>query len=189
MTPTVALYDANVLFPPSLRDFLVWLAITGACQARWSDVIHDEWIRNVLASRPNVKPASLERCRQLMDDNVPDALVTGFEELIPTLSIPDLDDRHVLAAAIHGGADCIVTFNLKHFPSQALSPYQIEAVHPDDFATQLLDASPELVCLAARQQRATLKNPPKTAAELLGKLEAVGLPQTAALLRMYADLI
>lgn len=117
---------------------------------------------------------SLARCRQLTDDNVPDALVTGFDALVPTLSVSDLGDRHVLAAAIHGGADCIVTFNLKHFPSQALSPYQIEAIHPDDFITQLLDASPELVCLAARHQRATLKNPPKTATELLGNSKRWG---------------
>ena len=189
MTPVVALYDANVLFPPSLRDFLVWLAITGACRARWSDMIHDEWIRNVLANRPTVKLASLERCRQLMNENVADSLVTGFEGLIPTLTLPDLDDRHVLAAAIHGGANCIVTFNLKDFPSQALSAYQIETIHPDDFVSQLLDTVPGLVYHAARQQRATLKTPPKTSSEHLGTLETVGLPQTAEVMRLNVDLI
>jgi len=189
MKPVVAIFDACVLFPPSLRDFLVWLAITGACRARWSDAIHDEWIRNVLANRPRVQKGSLERCRQLMDENVPDSLVTGFESLIPSLSLPDPDDRHVLAAAIHGGADSIVTFNLKDFPSQVLSAYQIEAIHPDDFVSQLLETSVASVCLAARRQRELLKNPSKTVAEHLGTLEVVGLVQTAALLRPYADSI
>jgi predicted nucleic acid-binding protein len=189
MKPAVAILDACVLFPPSLRDFLVWLSITGACRARWSDRIHDEWIRNVLISRPHVQKSSLERCRRLMDESVPDSLVTGFDALIPTLSLPDPDDRHVLAAAIHGGADCIVTFNLKDFPSESLSAYRVEAVHPDDFVSQLLETSPAPVCLAARHQRELLKNPPKSVAEHLGTLEVVGLVQTAALLRPYADSI
>ena len=128
----VALFDACVLFPPSLRDFLVWLAISGACRARWSGTIHDEWIRNVLVHRPTVLKDSLDRCRELMDESVPDSLVMGFEALVAGLALPDPDDRHVLAAAIHGRADCIVTFNLKDFPKSSLSPYRIEAVHPDD---------------------------------------------------------
>lgn len=185
----VALYDACVLFPPSLRDFLVWLAITGACRARWSEAIHDEWIRNVLANRPAVLKASLERCRELMDGNVPDSLVTGYEELVPGLALPDPDDRHVLAAAIQGGADCIVTFNLKDFPKASLSPYRIEAIHPDDFVSQLLETSPVSVCLAARRQRELLKSPPKAVFEHLTTLENVGLVQTAALLRPFSDLI
>ena len=99
----VALFDACVLFPPSLRDFLVWLAISGACRARWSGTIHDEWIRNVLVHRPTVLKASLDRRRELMDESVPDSLVMGFEALVAGLALPDPDDRHVLAAAIHGG--------------------------------------------------------------------------------------
>jgi len=189
MTPVVAVYDACVLFPPSLRDFLVWLTITGACRARWSDSIHEEWIRSVLVNRPHVSKSSLDRCRRLMDESVPDSLVTGYEELIATLSLPDPDDRHVLAAAIRGGADCIVTFNLKDFPSPSLSPYRIEAIHPDDFTSQLLETALGPVCLAARRQRELLKSPPKTVTEHLATLEVVGLTQTAALLRPYADLL
>ena len=184
---TVALFDACVLFPPSLRDFLVWLAITGACRARWSDEIHDEWIRGVLEHRPTVLKASLDRCRELMDRNVPEALVTGYEGLIPTLELPDPDDRHVLAAAIHGGADCIVTFNLKDFPNSSLAVHGIEAIHPDDFVIQLLEDSPELVCLAARSQRELLKSPPKSASEHLVTLETVGLVQTATRLKAFEE--
>lgn len=89
-------------------------------------MIHDEWIRNVLKDRPDLEARQLDRTRQLMDANVLDCLVTGYESLIRSLSLPDEDDRHVLAAAIRCGADSIVTFNLKDFPQSALEPYGIE---------------------------------------------------------------
>jgi hypothetical protein len=88
-----------VLYSASLRDLLVQLALTDLFQARWTDEIHDEWVRNVLANRPDISPESLARCR-LMDLHVTDCLVTGYESLIPTLTLPDANDRHVLAAAI-----------------------------------------------------------------------------------------
>lgn len=185
----VALYDACVLFPPSLRDLLVWLGITGACRARWSEAIHDEWIQAVLDHRPSVLRSSLERCRDLMNRNVAESLVTEYEGLIPSLELPDSDDRHILAAAIHCEADCIVTFNLKDFPASALHPHGIEAIHPDDFVCQLLDSSPEFVCFAVRSQRVLLKSPPKTASEHLVTLENVGLVQAASRLKAHFEQI
>src|SRR3954468_23279831 len=97
----IVVFDACVLYSAPLRDFLMRLALTDLFQARWTEEIHDEWIRNVLATRPDVTKESLVRCRELMDQHVPDSLVTGYELLIPTLALPDPDDRHVLAAAIH----------------------------------------------------------------------------------------
>ena len=138
----IVLYDACVLYPAPLRDLLMHLALADLFQARWTDAIHDEWTRNVLANRPDLTPESLGRCRELMDAHVPDCLVAGYEPLIPTLSLPDPDDRHVLAAAIHGGAGTIVTFNLGDFPASALGPFSIEAVHPDEFVVRLWDESP-----------------------------------------------
>jgi hypothetical protein len=107
----IVLYDACVLYPAPLRDLLMQLALADQFQARWTDQIHGEWTRNVLADRPDITPASLARCRRLMD-----------EPLIPTLTLPDPDDRHILAAAIHGEAEQIVTFNLGDFPASALGP-------------------------------------------------------------------
>ena len=106
-------YDACVLYPAPLRDLLMHLALSDLYRARWSEAIHDEWTRNVLLSRPDLAPAQLQRTRQLMNAHVRDCLVTDFEYLIPSLSLPDLDDRHVVAAAIHSGASLIVTFNLR----------------------------------------------------------------------------
>jgi hypothetical protein len=188
MTPTpTAVYDACVLFPPSLRDLFVWLGITGACRPRWTAAIHDEWTRGVLAARTGVTAASLARCRTLMDAAVPDCLVTGYEPLIPTLTLPDPDDRHVLAAAVHAGAEHVVTFNLKDFPEDLTRPHGVVAVHPDAFLVQLLDGAEAEVCRAVRSQRGLLKNPPKTVAEHLVTLDKVGLPQAVALLRAFED--
>lgn len=67
-----------------------------------------------------------------MDRHVPGALVTGFESLIPGIRLPDTDDRHVVTAAVKTRAEAIVTFNLKDFPEQALAPFGVRAIHPDD---------------------------------------------------------
>jgi hypothetical protein len=182
----IVLYDACVLYPASLRDLLMRLALTGLFQARWTDRIHDEWTRSVLADRPDITAESLARCRELMDQHVPDSLVTGYEPLIATLTLPDPDDRHVLAAAVHGGASLIVTSNLGDFPASVLSQYHVEAVHPDGFVVRLWDESPESVLEAARRQRAGLKRPPKTAAEYLATLEQCRLIETVGRLRPHA---
>ena len=101
MTGNIAVvYDACVLYPAPLRDLLVQLATTRIFRAKWTDLIHDEWTRNLLIKRPDLNAEKLARLRILMNDNVPDSLVTDFEHLIPFLELPDLDDRHVLAAAI-----------------------------------------------------------------------------------------
>lgn len=178
-------YDACVLYPAPLRDFLMHLALTDLYRARWSDLIHDEWMRNVLANRPDLSRERLEVTRAKMNHAVRDCVVTGFEHLIPSLRMPDPDDRHVVAAAIHCGASLIVTFNLKDFPSEALKPYNLLVQHPDDFIFDLLDLHPALVCEAAANHRRSLRNPPKTADEYLDTLLAQGLTQTAAVLRQW----
>lgn len=167
----------------------MYLAVTDLYRAKWTDAIHDEWIRNVLKNRPNLKPEQLKRTRELMNAHVRDCLVTGYEPLIDAITLPDPDDRHVLAAAIRAGADLIVTFNLKDFPEEALKPYGIEAQHPDDFLIFQLDLAPNIVCAAAKRHRASLKNPPKDVEEYLLTLGAQGLAQTVSGLRQFAELI
>ena len=185
MAPTV-LFDACALYPAPLRDLLMQLALTDLFRARWTDAIHDKWTRNVLANRPDLSPEGLARCRRLMDRHVPDCLVTGYESLIPDLLLPDPDDRHVLAAAIHGAAGLIVTFNLGDFPRSVLGRYRIEAIHPDKFIARLFDEDVDAVLLAARLHRASLKRPPKSADQYLATLERCRLPATAARLGSHA---
>jgi predicted nucleic acid-binding protein len=183
------LLDACVLDPAPLRDLLMYLTVKDVYRARWTDAIHEEWIRNILGNRPDLNRAQLERTRDLMNRHARDSLVAGYGALIETLNLPDPDDRHVLAAAIHAGAKILVTFNLADFPADRLSGHAIAVLHPDEFLSQLFDAAPEGFLEAARLQRQSLKNPPKNLAEFLNTLEAVGLPKTAAQLRGHADRI
>ena len=178
-------YDACVLYPAPLRDLLMHLALSDLYRARWSDKIHDEWTRNVLASRPDLTQDQLNRTRQLMNAHIRDSLVSGFEYLIPSINLPDPDDCPVVAAAIHSGASLIVTFNLKDFPAEVLKPYNLAAQHPDDFIVDLLDLHPAGVLEAAASHRRSLKNPPKTADEYLDTLLAQGLTQSVAVMRQW----
>jgi hypothetical protein len=179
----VVLYDACVLYPAPLRDLLIRLANTGIVRARWSATILDECFRNILANRPDLRPESLDRTRELMRQAVPDCMVFGFEDLIEALELPDQDDRHVLAAAIRAGAQAVVTFNLADFPGEKLASYNIEAKHPDDFVLDAIDLAPGLVTAVVSQQAKALKSPPRSVAELLDTLRDQGLVRSVAKLR------
>jgi len=181
-----AFYDANVLYPSGLRNFLMHLALTGIFRAHWSAEVHDEWIRNLLKNRPDLTPDKLDRTRQLMEKALPEAMVTGYEHLIDSIELPDRNDRHVLAAAIHCRASVIVTLNLGDFPAQALRKFSIVAQHPDDFILALLENSPDRVTDAARTHRMSLTNPAKTSDEYLAELEVQGLGKTVMALRELA---
>lgn len=189
MTHFTALFDACVLYPAPLRDVLMQVALTDLFRAKWTDRIHDEWIRNVLANNPNLTTEQLDRTRTLMNANVRGCLVTGYESLIEAVTLPDPEDRHVLAAAIRSGADVIVTFNLRDFPDDILQPLGLEAQHPDDFLSFQLDLAPGIVCTALKRIRARLKNPPRTSADYLDTLEQQGLPQFVSNLRAFEELL
>jgi len=184
-----AVYDACVLYPAPLRDFLMWLAMSGSFRARWSAQIHDEWKRNLLKNRTDLTSTQLDRTSQLMDDAVPDALVTGHEVLIEGLTLPDPNDRHVLAAAIRCSASVIVTFNERDFPADALAPFGIEAQHPDVFIDYLFDLDAAAVVGAARRQRAQLKSPPMPVERHLDVLLKQGLVQTTKVLSAYQSVL
>jgi hypothetical protein len=140
-----AFFDASVLYPASLRDLLMRLAVR--------------------------------------------SMVTGYEKLIEGLDLPDPDDRHVLAAAIRGRADVIVTCNLKDFPPEKLAPFAIEAQHPDVFVTHLIDLHEGAVVATLREHRSQLRSPPKTAAEYLSTLERQGLTEAVSVLRQFEEVI
>jgi hypothetical protein len=189
VTHFTVVYDACVLYPAPLRDLLMQLALLDLYRAKWTDKIHEEWIASLLRDRPDLTREKLRRTRELMDSNVRDCLVTGYESLIPSLTLPDPKDRHVLAAAISSGASVIVTFNVRDFPLDELGVYGVEAQHPDEFLRFQLDLAPSLVCVAAKRHRASLRKKPKTVDEYLSTLEAQGLPQTVQELRKFSELI
>ena len=136
-----AIYDACVLYPAPLRDLLMQLALSDLYQARWTEKIHEEWMRNVLENRPDLSEEQLTRTKNFMDRSVRDCLIEGYEFIIPSLNLPDPDDRHILAAAIKGQADIIVTMNLKDFPNSILGEYEIQAQHPDIFIQSISNMS------------------------------------------------
>nr|WP_309690795.1 PIN domain-containing protein [Armatimonas sp.] len=186
MLGSTAVLDACVLYPASLRDFLLRLASAGLYSPRWSAVIHAEWTSNLLADRPDITPAQLARTQSLMDIAVPTALVTGHEPLIEGLTNHP-KDRHVLAVAIQGQASLIITFNLKDFPATTLSPHGVRAIHPDAFTLSLYQSNPTDMVKIIQRHRAQLTRPPKNAQEYLDTLGQCHLRQTASVLQKHLD--
>lgn len=184
-----AFFDANVFFGARLRSLILYIAQTRLFRARWSDEVHEEWIRSVLARRPDLTADSLARTRQLMDSAVQDCLVTGYDSLVPTLILPDPDDRHVLAAALVTRASLIVTFNTADFPASVLAPLHLEAKHPDAFLVDQLSLQPSIVVEAIRQDFRHYLRPPLSFGEYIDSLSLAGIPKTAALLRDLEVLI
>jgi len=165
------------------------LAVTDLYRARWTADIHREWIDALLRNEPHRERATLERTRDQMNRHTRDSLITGYEPLIPSLALPDPNDRHVLAAAIVGRCDVIVTRNQRDFPSSALAPYGIETQDPDAFLCNHLNLAPGTFCGAIAKVRARLKNPPYQVDEYLAILTRQGLVATAAELKPFANLL
>lgn len=185
-----AILDACVLYPVCVADALVSMAVAGLFAAKWTGRIEDEWIRNLEADRPDLA-GKLEKRRELMRLAIPDwevpeaALIT----VASGLSLPDPDDVHVLAAAIAGHADCIVTANLKDFPEEILDVHDLCAIHPDDFLMAQFDLDPISALAAFKEMRARSKNPPLTPEEFASAFERNGLVAMAECLREAAELI
>jgi predicted nucleic acid-binding protein len=165
----------------------MWLATVEAFAPRWTQDIHDEWIRNVLKDNPIVSFSQLERTRRLMDAVKPASLVSGYQHHIPALHLPDPEDRHVLAAAIEANASHIVTFNLSDFPDVALMPHNIRAVHPDYYLSALFDENAEVFCAGVQAHRAALKNPVKSQQGYIDTLRSNRLYEVAIRLDRYRD--
>lgn len=92
MSEQTAIPDANVLYPAPLRDLFVRLTLGGAFRARWTDAIHAEWMRSVLANRPDLTIEQLTRTKKLMNAAVRDCTVENYESLIVAVELPDPDD-------------------------------------------------------------------------------------------------
>lgn len=178
------IYDANVLYPNSLRDLLIRIAQAGVVQAKWTGEILDETLGSLRRNRPDISPNKISRLRDLMNAAVPDCLVTGYEPLIEGLKLPDAKDRHVLAAAIKVGAQVIVTRNLKDFPASDLQPWEVEAKSPDDFVLDQIGIDGRIVTACVRQIADSRTQPPVAVEDVLSQLERDGLVQAVAALRL-----
>ena len=155
-SPPVAVYDACVLYPFQLRNLLVQCAADRLVEARWSDEMHDEWIRNLLAREPRLTRARLEATRDLMDRVLPQARVTGYAARIPAITLPDPGDRHVVAAGEEAGASIIVTWNVRDFPAAELRRHGLRKLTPDGFLTELYGSEPAAVAASVENARRNL---------------------------------
>ena len=184
----VVVLDANVLYPFRIRDALLRFAEAGLFRARWSSTIIDEWRRNLIAARPNLQ-VSIDSQIAAMGRAFPESCVDGGQTLIESLTLPDPDDRHVLATAIRTGAEHIVTENLKDFPADSLNEYGITAVSADDFLSSTFELYPAEAITAIRLMRRDYDNPPFTPSEFIFDLQAKGLPKLASMLKENIDLL
>lgn len=185
-----ALLDANVLYSVAISDALMEVAATGIYAAKWSQYIDLEWVRS-LAQNKGRPEIDFHTRRDLMHDACPDWEVSeeAWRLIERSLELPDANDRHVLAAAIAGHADSIVTINIKDFPASVLDPLGITVLHPDEFLLQQLELAPLVVLPAFKVMRARLKNPAFTPEKFVDAIERNGLIRTAAFLRQALQLI
>jgi predicted nucleic acid-binding protein len=172
---TVALLDACVLYPAPVRDLLLSVADEGLFNPVWSQTIQDEWINNLLQNRQDLKRENLIETTRAMNNAFPQANILNYKPMIHKLTLPDENDRHVLAAAISGKAQFIITFNIKDFPFKTLAPHNIKSQHPDVFLSGLFDTNPELVCEAFIKMVKRLKNPPINPDKVLSMFRSLTL--------------
>lgn len=172
---TRVLLDACVLFPTVMRETLLGAAAAGGFTPVWSARLLEEWAR---ATRrlPEGAEAIARAEIASMRDRWPGAEAAVPEELVATLSLPDPDDRHVLAAAIAGGAEVLLTLNRSDFPPRTLARHGILLRDPDGFLTELAAEGIDLAAVAetVRQRAEAASGRPK---ELRPLLKRAGLPR------------
>ena len=180
--PFVVILDANVLFSFRIRDVLLTFAHKGLFRARFTDEILDEWTRSLIRLKPHLEE-SVRAQEAALRREFDECFVTGYRPLIAGLTLPDKDDRHVLAAAIRCSAQVIVTENHKHFPANLLEDYDVETLGADDMLANTFDLYPKRGARALREIRARYREPAMTSSEFLLDLTRCGLSKLSAAAR------
>lgn len=180
-----ALLDANIFFSTWVTDPLLSFADADFFEPLWSERIMDEVCEHLPEVWSRATPTGIKRYVNLLNQAYPDAAVTGWEPLAPAIVLPDTDDRHVVAAAIRGHADIIVTENLQDFPTDALKPFGMQALSPDAFLYRLLNSDPDEGMAIMRRLVASKHHPPRTLDEEVARLRTLGLSRFADLLTRF----
>ncbi|MGE0006890.1 MAG: PIN domain-containing protein [Parvibaculaceae bacterium] len=183
--PPVVVYDACVLYPFHIRNILIQSACDGLVEARWTDEIHAEWIHGLAKQRPGLTVERLMETCDRMKSALPEADVRDYRRLVPALQLPDPDDRHVLAAAIAGGASCIVSWNVKHFPPANLAQYGIVCRRPDEFLLGVHARAPEALIASIANARRNLRRSLPTVEDFIAAVDDQGLRKIAGILRRH----
>jgi len=175
--PDTLFLDANVLYSACCRDLLLEAALDGLCHCRWSDQILSEVRMALLRQRPDLRPSQINRLFDLLGLACPEAR----NEVRPrrSLRLPKLvdeSDAHVISAAYAAGADVIVTFNLRHFPSHVLKPLGIKALSPDRWLLAQAEQHPDRLRTLVERCRQRLRYPPLSRNTHNKALRRAGLP-------------
>lgn len=153
--------DATVLFSVTKSCLLMWMAQEGLFRPQWTEMIEDEALRNLEKKYDNRARKGGESRISDMRNAIDEPLIQNFEHLIDQIVLTkDPDDRHVVAAAYHTGAELIITENLPDFPEDELAPYGVKAINTDHFLCDLYDINPDKVVGAVKKYRINFKNPP-----------------------------
>jgi predicted nucleic acid-binding protein len=173
----ICVLDTNVIYPLLVRDLMFWFAHYELFTPKWSQHIFDEWDK-VMERKGIPEEERLKRIN-VANKAFPDAMVNNYQRLIESLDLPDEKDRHVLAAAIKTNANIIVTENLKDFPNDYLASFGLSAKSSNDFLTDIIDLNPEKAVEAFRKLVLNRTNPDLDEFEILDRLRALGLKDTA----------
>jgi hypothetical protein len=167
------------LVQPSVRDTVLRLSERRLFLARWSEHIISELDRTLI--RFGVARDRVDHLLSELKNHFPDAWIEpSYRDLIPKMH-NEHKDRHVVAAAVQGGCELIVTYNLKHFKQEHLQPFDVTACHPDEFLIDLYHLNPEVVVHALHQQGSALREK-QTLTDVLERLRI-------ARCNRFADLI
>ena len=177
----------HILYPFHLRNIIVQAAVDRLVEARWTDEIHDEWMRNLMVQVPAIPMERLQVTRQLMNSALPTATIRGYEEHIPGVTLPDSDDRHVVAAGIAANASHVLTWNLRHFPANELKKFSLRRMTPDVFLSGLFDKIPDLVISSLANARRNLSKTRVSASDFIDILERQKLVQVAKRVEKYVS--
>jgi predicted nucleic acid-binding protein len=178
-----AVLDTNVVYPVIIRDILLWFGHYDLYTPKWSEHIFQEWKKVMLEK--GVREADADNRINKVNQAFPDALVINYKGLIHKLELPDINDRHVLAAAIKVNANLIVTNNIKDFPRHYLQSFGLNAKTADDFLTDIIDLNQEQAVAAFKEMVLNKKNPKMDDLEVLNQLRNVGLKNTANYLHAF----
>lgn len=149
-----AVLDACVLYPTVLREILIGCAAQGLYQPLFSERILGEWVRATAKLGPGA-PVIAQGEAALLRAQFPKAMVRAQDAIEARLHLPDPNDAHVLAVAIAGHADCIITFNAKDFPRHTLAEEGVDRRDPDGFLWELQSRHPDQVGQVVARVHAT----------------------------------
>lgn len=171
-----AFFDTNVLYGALLNDFILELADRSLFRPLWSKDVLFELAKNLVKNGED--PTLVEKRVTTMERYFADAMVTGYDDLVPTMT-NDEKDRHVLAAAVRGGAEVLVTFNTRDFPERSVEPFDLEVIHPDDFLLDQLDLYHAPTLRALVELVEGYDSPAMTVDHFLLALTRAGVPRFA----------